>query len=83
MLPQWWYEFSYDPLLASLVSGLMVAVAMTIPTYIWTHRGKANRPHCERCCPEVPVEKRRPNRATITGTGPREAPPPRGLELVE
>ena len=51
MLPQWWYDFSYDPLLASLASGLVVAFAMLIPTYMWTHRGKANRPHCERCCP--------------------------------
>ena len=51
MLPQWWYDFSYDPLLASLVSALIVAAVMLIPTYLWTHRGKATRPHCERCCP--------------------------------
>ena len=36
-MPDWWYAFSYDPLVASVVSGLVVGIAMIIPTYIWTH----------------------------------------------
>ena len=50
-MPDWWYAFSYDPLVASVVSGLVVGIAMIIPTYIWTH-SRHSRPHCPNCCPE-------------------------------
>ena len=51
-MPDWWYAFSYDPLVASVVSGLVVGIAMIIPTYFWTHSNH-NRPHCPNCCPDA------------------------------
>ena len=49
-MPQWWYDVTYDPFLASVLSGIIVGAMML-------GFARLTRPHCPRCCPSKRDDK--------------------------